>query len=350
MCNFKGILVMSNGKNGIVIAGNLLVDIVKNIDSYPKIGMLSHITDISLAVGGCVPNVAINLSKIDRSIDISAVGMVGDDENGKFVVKQLNDNGINTDMVKFSKTVPTGFSDVMSLAGGERTFFFKKGTNEVFAPTDIDVDKLDCDIFHVGYILLLDKFDEEDSEYGTKMARLLRQVQQKGIKTSVDVVSDNSADYGKKIISSLKYCNYVIINEIECCHIFNLEPYDKDGKLIKENVKLAMTKMMENGVQDKIIIHCKEMGFALDVKTKRFTEVASLKIPKEMIKGSVGAGDSFCAGSLYGLYNGLNDEEILKFSSAAAACNLFEANSIDGMKNKQEIENMANTWERLKLD
>ncbi len=340
---------MANEKKGIVIAGNLLVDIVKNIDSYPKIGMLSHITDISLAVGGCVPNVAINLRKIDNSIKVSAVGMLGDDENGKFVVNQLSKHGINTDMVKLSKTIPTGFSDVMSLAGGERTFFFKKGTNEVFSPSDVCIDDLDCDIFHIGYILLLDKFDEEDAEYGTKMARFLSQVQQKGIKTSVDVVSDNGADYGKKIISSLKYCNYVIINEIECCHIFNLEPYDNNGKLIKENVKLAMTKMMESGVQDKIIIHCKEMGFALDVKTKKFTEVPSLKIAKEMIKGSVGAGDSFCAGSLYGLYNGLTDEEILKFSSAAAACNLFEANSIDGMKNKKEILEMANTWERLSL-
>ena len=56
-----------------------------------------------------------------------------------------------------------------------------------------------------------------------------------------------------------------------------------------------------------------------------------------MIKGSVGAGDSFCAGSLDGIYYGLSDEETLKFSSAAAACNLFEANSIDGMKTKEEI-------------
>jgi sugar/nucleoside kinase (ribokinase family) len=68
-----------------------------------------------------------------------------------------------------------------------------------------------------------------------------------------------------------------------------------------------------------------------------------------MIKGSVGAGDTFCAGSLYGIYHNLKDEDILKFASAAAACNLFEANSIDGIKSKEEIENMANTWERLKI-
>ena len=335
-----------NTNRKIYIAGNILVDIVKNIDSYPKIGMLSHINDISLAVGGCVPNVAINLAKIDKTIPISALGMVGNDDNGKFVLSKLNENGVNTDLVLFSNE-PTGFSDVMSVEGGERTFFFKKGTNGVFAPSDIDISKLDCDIFHIGYILLLDKFDENDEVYGTKMAKLLKEVQEKGIKTSIDVVSDNTADYGKKILPALKYSNYAIINEIECCNIFKLSAYDSDGKLNKDNVKLAMQKMKDAGVKDKIIIHCKETSFALDVKTDKFTEVHSLKIPSSMIKGSVGAGDSFCAGSLYGIYHGLTDEDILKFASAAAACNLFEANSIDGMKSNEEISEMANNWERL---
>ena len=339
---------MANYNKKLVIAGNILVDIVKNIDSYPKIGMLSHITDMSMAVGGCVPNTAINLAKIDKNIPICASGLVGDDANGKFVVSELEKVGIDTSLILYSKTNTTGFSDVMSLEGGERTFFFKKGTNEDFSPEHIDVDKLDCDLFHIGYILLLDKFDAEDAEYGTVMARLLKKVQDKGIKTSIDVVSSNTADYGKMILPALKYSNYAIINEIECCKIFNLESYDENGRLLKDNVELAMRKMAEAGVKDKVIIHCKETAFAYDVKTNAFTEVPSLKIPSEMIKGSVGAGDTFCAGSLYGIYHGLSDEQILKFASAAAACNLFAANSVDGIKSKEEILDMAENWERLK--
>ena len=38
----------------------------------------------------------------------------------------------------------------------------KKGANAEFSPEDIDIDSLSCDIFHIGYVLLLDKFDEED--------------------------------------------------------------------------------------------------------------------------------------------------------------------------------------------
>ena len=64
---------------------------------------------------------------------------------------------------------------------------------------------------------------------------------------------------------------------------------------------------------------------------------------------NVGAGDAFCAGSLYGLYNGFSDKEILEFASAAAACNLFAENSIDGMKSKSEIYKIADEYGRLSI-
>lgn len=339
----------SQNKRGIVIAGNVLVDIVKNIDTYPKIGMLSYISDISYAVGGCVPNVAIDLAKIDGSIPLSAIGKLGSDENGQYVLKELQKHGINTDMISFSDKTPTSFSDVMSMPEGERTFFHQKGTNAQFSPDDIDLDSIDCDIFHIGYILLLDKFDAEDSEYGTVMARFLNEVQKKGIKTSIDAVSDNSADYGKKIIPALKYSNYVIINEIECCKIWNMEPYLPDGAINRDAIKQATKKMADAGVSDKIVIHSKETSFVYDVKSACFTEVSSLKIPKEQIKGSVGAGDAFCAGTLYGIYNNFSDTELLEFASSAAACNLFEANAVDGMKTKEEIIKISKQYERLSL-
>lgn len=61
----------------------------------------------------------------------------------------------------------------------------------------------------------------------------------------------------------------------------------------------------------------------------------------------MGAGDAFCSGCLYGLYNGFSDKQILEFASAAAACNLFAANSVDGMKHKNEIEKMEEQYGRL---
>ncbi|MBR2885414.1 MAG: helix-turn-helix domain-containing protein, partial [Clostridia bacterium] len=208
-------------KKGIVIAGNIIADVVKNIDCFPKCGMMAHVSDVTPAVGGCVSNTAISLMSIDRSLNVSAIGKVGADDNGRYIISQMQKNGVKVDKIKLSEKSQTSFCDVMSLPSGERTFFHKKGANAEFSPKDVDVDALNCSIFHIGYILLLDEFDKEDKEYGTVMAGFLKKVQEKGIKTSIDVVSDSSADYGKKIIPALKYCNYANTPDDELNRAFN---------------------------------------------------------------------------------------------------------------------------------
>ena len=340
--------LMIGEKKGIAIAGNMLLDVVKNIERYPSVGMLVEISDVSYAVGGCAPNTAIDLARIDSSIPISAIGKLGTDENGRFVLSKLQQNGVDISKVSFSTSMPTAFSDVMSVPSGERTFFHKRGANSEFSPEDIDLDSLGCSHLHIGYILLLDRFDAEDKTYGTVMARFLHKAQSKGIKTSIDIVSASDGDFARKVIPSLKYCNYVIINELECCAIWGLEARMPSGALNRQNIELAMKKTVDAGVRDRVIIHCKEASFIMNSKYE-LTAVPSLRIPPEEIKGTVGAGDAFCAGSLYGLYNGMDDRQILEFASAAAACSLFEANSVDGMRTKGEILQLADKYGRLEL-
>lgn len=340
--------LMSGGRRGITIAGNIITDIVKTVDCYPKIGMLANVTSVSRAVGGCAPNTTIDLAVIDRSLPLSVLGRVGDDENGRFLLSQLGRYGIDTEGVRISQKAPTSFSDVMSMPSGERTFFHARGANAEFAPEDVDIETLGCSMLHIGYIHLLDTFDKADPEYGTVMARFLKEVQEQGIKTSVDVVSDSTADYKAKIVPVLKYCDYIILNEIESCAVWGLDPRTEDDKPNVENIRRTMEMMGEQGVKEKVIVHSKEAGWCLDCTTGDFIEVASLNIPAEEIKGSVGAGDAYCAGCLYGIYKGWQDRRILEFASAAAACNLFAENSTDGMRSADEIELLPQKYGRKK--
>ena len=111
-----------------------------------------------------------------------------------------------------------------------------------------------------------------------------------------------------------------------------------------------MEKMAEAGVRDKVIVHAKEMCFILDCVTSEFCEIPSLKIPKEKILGSVGAGDAFCAGALYGIYQRYTNRQILEFASAAAASNLFADNSVDGMLTRNEIMRLPEEYGRLSIN
>ena len=105
---------------------------------------------------------------------------------------------------------------------------------------------------------------------------------------------------------------------------------------------------MAAGVGEKVIVHAKEAGFCLDCDGN-FTVIPSLQIPAQQIKGSVGAGDAFCAGCLYGIYTQMSDTEMLAFASAAAACNLFSENSVDGMRSRSEILDIMNHYQRRTL-
>ena len=338
--------LMVGEEKGIAIAGNMIMDIVHDIPEYPKAGMLVDIGKITRSVGGCLPNTAIDLAKIDRRIPINALGRVGTDENGRYIVSAMQKLGINVSRICYDDTAPTSFCNVMSVPSGERTFFHQRGANAKFSPADIDIKNLNCNLLHIGYILLLDKFDEEDKQYGTVMARFLHDVQKEGIKTSIDVVSDSSGNFERKVIPALKYCNYVIINEVECCGMWHLNARTEDDRPHVENIKAAMEKTLAAGVRDKVVVHCKEKCFALDSKGN-FTERHSLKVPKEDIKGTVGAGDAFCAGCLYGIYNGYTDAQMLEFASSAAACSLLEANAVDGMKDRNEIIKLAEKYGRF---
>ena len=336
-------------KSGIAIAGNVVTDFVKVIDSYPEKGMLSGITAVERAVGGCVCNTLIDLATMDPALPLQAFGMVGDDESGRFVTAQMQERGIDVDGIAVSQTHATSFSDVMSVAStGERTFFHHRGANAAFSPAQIPIDGLNCRMLHVGYILLLDAFDAPDTQYGTVMARFLHTVQEAGIKTSIDVVSESGKRFAEKVMPALRYTDNAIMNEIEGCGVSGLAPRDAQGKLITQNVIATLEQILVCGVRERAIIHCPEAGFCLS-RTQGLTVVPSLKLPAGYIKGAVGAGDAFGAGCLYGIYNGYSDREILEFASGAAACNLAAADSVGGMKSSREIWEMIRNTDKRSL-
>ena len=341
-------LLMSE-RNGIAIAGNLVTDQIKMIDYYPEKNMLSNVSGVSTAIGGCVPNVGLDLARIDREIKLTAIGRVGNDENGRFHIDELRKNGIDVSGVTVSQTTGTSFSDVMTLTTtGERTFFHYRGANAEFSPADVDIPTLNCKMLHIGYILLLDEFDKPDAEYGTVMARFLKDVQQSGVQTSIDVVSDSSGKFAEKVVPALRYTDNAIMNEIESSGISGLPPRDKSGKLLTDNIRRTMELILNHGVSARVIIHCPEAGFCLN-KAGEFTVVPSLQLPKGYIKGTVGAGDAFCAGCLYGIYKGLGDKEILEFASGTAACSLAAEDAVSGMRDKDYIFDFIAGCERVKL-
>ena len=325
---------------GISIAGNILTDNVKMVGAYPEKGMLATITAETLAVGGCVPNTAIDIKKVDPSVEVSVFGRIGNDYKGEYVLNEMKKVGLNCDGVKVSSTAPTSYSDVITVSGtGERTFFHNRGANAEFCPEDIDLKSLNCKILHIGYLMLLDSFDKLNTDGTTPMSNFLKDAQSLGIKTSIDLVSETSGNFHKVATAALPYCDYVIINEVEAGEIVGIAPRDKDGNLLDDAIEQIMKKLFAYGVNEKVIVHCPEKGFCLN-KDGILTAVESVKLPKGYIKGSVGAGDAFCAGSLYSIYNGFDDQETLRFSNLVAVSCLSAPDSVSGIMCVEELNKL----------
>ncbi len=319
-------------KDGIAIAGSILVDKINEISAYPNAGELTKICALKKAVGGCVPNVAIDLKKIAADLNVKAVGKIGADEEGEFVKNSLSENGVDVSAITIGND-KTSFTEVMSVTGGQRTFFTYAGASADFGANDVDLAALNVKMLHLGYFLLLDKVDNGDG------VKILKTAKEQGVKTSIDLVSENSDRYAI-VLPCLKYTDNLIINEVEAGKLVGLEPK-------KENLRVIAEKLKSFGVKERVVIHTPELGVCLS--NDGFTCVPSYALPDGFIKGTTGAGDAFCAGSLVGIYKGWTDQEILEFGSAAAVMALSETDAVTGMCSEEEIKKFCKKFRRQEI-
>ena len=331
-------------RKGICVAGNLIVDITYPIERWPRQSELTTITDgITRSVGGAVCNVITDLAKLDETLPLSALGVIGEDAEGEFILEQLGRHE-NIDLSLLGRKGTTSFTAVMSDNRTKaRTFFQYRGANALFDESFIDWDRIDAEILHVGYILLLDALDQADGEYGTKMARLLAEAQSRGIRTSIDVVTESGDRFRTLVPPALRYTDYCVINELEAQQITGVLLRDEEEKLYPEHMEEALRKMKELGVSTWAVIHCPEGGYGLDEKN-HFLTVRSLNLPEGYIKGTVGAGDAFCAGVLYGAEKGWSLAESVRLGTCAAAASLSEAGATEGMRPAAEVLKLAELY------
>ena len=324
-------------KKGICCAGNMIVDITYPIETWPKQNELTHITEgIQSSTGGAVCNTNTDLARLDPTLPLVASGFAGHDAEGEFMLQEMSKYP-NIDLSMVRRDGRTSFTAVMSNnQTKERTFFQHAGANAYYGEEHIDWEKLDVDIFHIGYILLLPHLDEADAQYGTKMARLLHRAQKQGMKTSIDVVSESGDRFARLVTPALKYSDYCVINELEAQQTTGICLRDEDGTLHTENMPAALQKLKELGVSTWAVIHCPEVGCGMDEDGK-YWEVPSLKLPKGYIKGTVGAGDAFCAGILYAAEMDMPMEQALKLGACSAAASLSEVSASDGVRTAAEV-------------
>jgi len=333
-------------RRGIAAGGNWIVDRIKTVDALPGRGMLANSLCETRSPGGAPANVLADLARLQAPFPLAGVGRIGDDADGRFILERFAAHGVDLAALTLDPTAPTAYTDVMTeTASGARTFFHHRGANARFAPEDIPFDRLSCRIFHLGYLLLLDAMDRPDPDCGTVAARALRTLRQRGIKTSVDVVSEESDRFRTLVPPALPHVDYLILNEIEAGRITGRRVRRADDTLDACELAAAMDALGNMGNMEVLAVHLPEGACVQDRRGRR-QSVGSLKLPDGFIVSSVGAGDAFCAGMLYGLHEGWDAVAAADLACCCAAASLAAPGASEGIPPLSGVVALGARWPR----
>lgn len=324
-------------RSGILAGGNWIIDHVKTIDTYPAMEQLANIQGEYQGTGGAPYNVLLDLAKLGVEFPLSGAGLVGKDALGNQIIEDCAKHKIETKYLRQTADAPTSYTDVMTVAStGKRTFFHRRGANALWDAKELDFNKTKARIFHLGYLLLLDKLDVIGKDGLTGAAKILGAAQAAGLKTCVDVVSEASDRFKPVVVPALKYCDYAIINEFEAGQVTGFK-IRKDTGLDTVSLRHAAGAILQHGVKELVVIHFPEGCFARTRDGKDHWQ-PSLKIADKHIAGTAGAGDAFCAGVLLGLHEGWELQRSLLTGVCAAAASLSDPTCTGGMKPLAQVE------------
>ena len=321
---------MTNDRKGLAGIGTWIMDHVRLIDLWPQEQTLATVHGEEFSGGGLAHNLVIDVAKFELGIPLEGVGFVGDDDDGRRILDLCGSLNIDCTNLRTKSEAPTSYTEVMTVQStGKRTFFHSRGANNLVTYDTIPFESIRSRIAHFGYLLLMDGIDAPDPEFGTVAAKILHRLQEEGIKTSVDTVSENSDRFRKLIPPALKYTDYIILNEFEAGQTSG-HAILNDDQLDVQALRDSARTLLDLGESELVVIHMAVGAYALTREGRELFQ-PSAELPEEYIQGGAGAGDAFCAGVLVGIHEGWDLQKGLLFGTAAATACLGNATCTEGI-------------------
>lgn len=332
-----------NARSGILAGGNWIVDKLKFVDTWPQQDALANILSESAGNGGGPFNMLVDLARLGAAFPLAGVGLIGADADGRWISAECARHHIDSSQLQTHPTAHTSYTDVMTVKStGRRTFFHQRGANAFLGDEHFDFNCAPAKIFHLAYLLLLDQLDRPDAEFGTVAARTLQRAQKAGCQTSIDVVSEDSYRFKELVLPALPFVDYCFLNEFEIERITGVEINQKQC-INLSTLKTAASMLIQAGVRKWVIVHFPGGAYALG-RDGQLHFQGSLSIPPLKIVGTVGAGDAFAAGVLYGLHEEQSIETALHYGVCVAASCLAGAGASDGVRSLKECLALAGAY------
>lgn len=274
----------------------------------PAEGQLLAIGRMSSHVGGCAANVAIDLKKQGRSVDL--VGCTGDDASAKFITHTLENHGINCKGLVSVRDHLTSKTVILLVEGQDRRYIHVFGANAAFNISHIDKNWVSgLNVFYLGGLCAMPGIDFDE------LLDLMCFCRQKGIVTVLDVVVPQNFSEVHRLQKLLPFVDYFL-------------PNDDEAKLLTgvDNV-LDQLRMFQSWGAAKVIVTQGKAG-AIAASGGQFWRSGIFSIN---VVDPSGSGDAFTAGVIAGILDGADMPSILRYGSALGASATLAIGTTDGV-------------------
>lgn len=298
----------------VLVIGELNVDlIVSGLSSLPKLGQELVCTGLSRVLGSSSAIFSRALAGLGAQVGF--MGKVGDDENGRFMVGQLQELGIDTSDVLVDSRTQTGITISLTYPG-EKAQITYPGSISAYRPEDVNTEAFT----RYRHLHMASMYLQAGLRPG--MPELLRRAKALGLSTSFDPGWDPAERWGEDLFEALEAVDILFLNEHEAKAIGRQSSADRALGVIADRVPVVLCKMGAGG--------------ALMAAGKEPVRVPAHPVS---VLDTTGAGDSFDAGFVYWhVVEGHSAFDSLRFANACGAIAVTRVGGASSVPNAADVE------------
>ncbi len=178
-------------RRGIVTAGTWCADHNKVVTHWPGEDEVVEILGEEVRGGGSAANLAIDIRRLDPSVPVVTIGLVGDDEDGRILTTEAEAAGIDTSRLIRQAGARTNSVDAFtSRRSGRRTHFYLPGVARELSPEHVDLAGIEARFLHLGLPGLHEKMDVPCGEDANGWVTVLRRARAAGLSTKSRALLD----------------------------------------------------------------------------------------------------------------------------------------------------------------
>ena len=334
---------MATTRRGFVTGGTWCVDLNKMIDFWPPEDSIAEIREIDLKGGGSASNLAIDMKKLDPAMPVETIGIVGDDENGRFLLAHADSFGIDRRQIAVTRELPTQFTDCFgSRRTGRRTHLYHPGAAALLTPDHFDFAQTSGRIFHLGLPGVHRLLDAPWQGEANGWVAVLKKAKAAGLSTNFELVMIEPQRLAGILHPCLPHLDTLVANDWEVGALSGESTY-REGVTDIAACLRAARQVLTRGSMALVVVHFPKGAIAV-TRDDLVAQHPSVRVPQSAIVGANGAGDAFAAGMLYGLHEDWSLERCLALAHAVAAASLRGASTTNTVESWQGCLQLTGRW------